>query len=115
MCNSALGTEQLQFEVNDKIEIVKIWIYPNGNYAVDIALKHQYAKELSTLTGTNIGKPLQILLSGQLLIGAVIHARSDSGTIRVGEWKSPQQALKVVEELLLGPPNEKSPEHKSAK
>ena len=102
MWNGAFATEELQFAVSkEKIDLVRIWIYPNGGYGVDIELKPQYQKEFSVLTGANKGRKLQILLSGQPLITATIDAQITSGRIVVGKWDSPQQALKVVQEILL--------------
>jgi hypothetical protein len=47
---SVLGDEALQFEIaKGKIDLVRIWIYPNGQYGVDLELKPPYQKEFAGL------------------------------------------------------------------
>jgi preprotein translocase subunit SecD len=100
--STALGREELQFEITrDKIDLVQIWILPDGHYTVDVELKPEYRAEFSTLTGTNVGKRLAIVLSGQVLMNPIIKSKIDSGRIGAGVLDSPAQALKIAERLLL--------------
>lgn len=102
MGSNALGIEELQFEITkDKIDLIQIWILPDGHYTVDVELKPEYRTEFSTLTGTNVGKRLAIVVSGQVLMNPIIKSKIDSGRIGAGVWDSPAQALKIAEQLLL--------------
>jgi preprotein translocase subunit SecD len=102
-CSTTSATGQLEFETKGKIEIIKIWLYPNELYAVDIQLKDAYVRDFSSLTGANVGKRLQVLFSGKVILSTVIHAQNNAGLIRIGQWESPSQALKAVEGLLREP------------
>ena len=102
MVSGALGSEELQFEITkDKIDLVQIWILPDGHYTVDVELKPEYRTQFSTLTGTNVGRRLAIVVSGQVLMNPIIKSKIDSGRIGAGVWDSPAQALKIAEKLLL--------------
>ncbi len=101
MGSTALGGEELQFEITkDKIDLVQIWILPDGHYSVDVELKPEYRTEFSTLTGTNLGKRLAIVVSGQVLMNPIIKSKIDSGRIGAGVLDSPEQALKIAAQLL---------------
>jgi len=101
MGSTTLGGEELQFEITkDKIDLVQIWILPDGHYSVDVELKPEYRTEFSTLTGTNLGKRLAIVVSGQVLMNPIIKSKIDSGRIGAGVYDSPTQALKVAGQLL---------------
>ena len=93
-----------QFEITkSRIDLVQIWILPDGHYTVDVELKPEYRAEFSNLTGANVGKRLAIVLSGQVLMNPIIKSKIDSGRIGAGVWNSPAQALKIAEQLLLEP------------
>ena len=101
MGSTALGGEELQFEITkDKIDLVQIWILPDGHYSVDVELKPEYRTEFSTLTGTNLGKRLAIVVSGQVLMNPIIKSKIDSGRIGAGVLDSPDQAIKIAAQLL---------------
>lgn len=108
MESNALGIEELQFEITKgKVALIQIGILPDAHYTIDVELKPAYRTEFSTLTGTNVGKRLAIVMSGQVLMNPIIKSKIDSGRIGAGIWDSPAQALKIVEQLLLETPGKK--------
>ena len=96
------GTEansQLQFELtSDKLE--DVWFYKSDNrYLIYVKLKEKYRDEFSQITAENIGKKLEILYKGQILLSPVIKDKIDSGIIQIRDSSKEEDAKQLVDSL----------------
>lgn len=101
----------LQYSISkEKFEDAWVVDTKDGFYSVVIKLKEPYKEEFAKLTAINIGKRLQILFEGQILVEAIIKDEIDSGIISDSGWKSEEDALKFIDTLLNRNPSEKAPQ-----
>lgn len=96
----AYAEETLQYELtHDKIKRVCVYEIKEGLYQVTLELNKPDKEALSQLTENNIGKKLEVVLSGRILMSAVIKGKIDSGVISFSESNSEEAARKIVEIL----------------
>jgi hypothetical protein len=70
----------------------------SGSTDVEVLFNVEGTKKLSEYTGQNIGKPLAIIVDGQVISAPVILARIDSGRLSV-HLSDAKTALELVERL----------------
>ena len=100
-CLTVKGEEILKYELTpEKIERAWISDVQPDAYPVIVQLNKQYRKDFSQLTGTNIGKRLAIIFSGETLISPVIKGEIKSGIIIINKWNSEEDARKFIKTLL---------------
>jgi preprotein translocase subunit SecD len=90
----------LQYYITQE-KVESAWVVDNkdGSYSVVIKLKEPYKEEFGKITAKNIGKKLQIIFQGQILVQARIQDEIPSGIITVDDWTSAEDALKFIDTL----------------
>jgi hypothetical protein len=92
--------ETLQFELApEKIKQTRVSEVKKGFYRVSVELNESNKEIFARLTENNIGKKLIIIVSGHILMQAVIEGKIDSGIISLGVYNSEEEAKKIVDGL----------------
>jgi preprotein translocase subunit SecD len=100
---TAYAGETLQYDLtHDKIESVCVSEIKSGLYEVTVELNRDSKKAFTQLTENNIGKRLDIILSGRILTGAVIKGKIDSGVISLSVSNS-EEAVRIITDILKLP------------
>lgn len=99
----AYAEEALKYEVTqDKVNQVCVYEIKNGLYQVVVGLNRPEKKAFSQLTENNIGKKLDVIVKGRILMSAVIEGKIDSGVISLGACNL-EEAVKRIKEILKAP------------
>jgi preprotein translocase subunit SecD len=98
--DGAFANGSLQYEVTSEgVESASVHQDQDGSFDVAIKLTDAETRRLSRLTKENVGRELEVVASGQVILRVVIRAEIDSGLINIGRWKTEAEAQRFAESL----------------
>jgi hypothetical protein len=91
----------LRFELTpDVVASAKVVEQPTGTSEVLVTLTEPEARRFAALTGENVGRELEVVARGRVVVRATIRAAIDSGMIGIRGFASPAEALAFATSLV---------------
>ena len=101
LCYNSYAQQSINYTLkNSCIESVSYSLDSDSQYAIFIQMTPDCALEFKIFTSENIGKSLQVLKNGHLIVEAVIRGEIDSGLISIDNLQDSKEVLEYLKILI---------------